>query len=109
MYWLCLLSAIIFEVVGTVALKLSNDFSNLIPTIIAIISYIISFYLFAISLKAIPLGVAYALWSCLGIIGVVLIGCFFFAQKIDFPAIIGITLIIIGVLVLKLISKSSMN
>lgn len=105
MNWLFL--AIVAEVIGTTALKASDSFSRLILSIITIISYGIAFYLLALALKTIPVGIAYAIWSGVGIVGIAIIGYFLFNQKLDTPAIIGIGLIIAGVLILNIFSKSS--
>lgn len=105
MKWLYLFSAIVFEVIGTTALKYSDGFKKLIPSLIVLVGYGASFYLFALVLKYIPLGVAYAIWGGVGIVLVSLIGFFVFKQRFDLPGVIGIVLIVGGTLVLNMFSK----
>jgi len=106
MQFLFLALAILFEVVGSAFLKVSDGFSKLIPTLITISAYIISFYIFSQTLKSLPLGVAYAIWGGMGIVFTALISVFVFKQPIDWAAIIGITLIIAGVIILNVFSKA---
>ncbi|XKM14496.1 SMR family transporter [Orbaceae bacterium ac157xtp] len=106
MYWL-LFAAIISEVIATTSLKFSNGFTLLIPSIITIIGYATAFYLLSLTLKTIPVGIAYAIWSGVGIILVSLIAWLFFKQKLDLAAIIGMGLIIAGVIVINLFSSVS--
>ncbi|WP_310993972.1 DMT family transporter [Aequorivita marina] len=107
MKYLFLAFAIVFEVVGSSFLKASNGFSKLIPTTITIVAYIASFYFFSQALKTINLGVAYAIWGGLGIVLTAVISVVIFKQSLDIPAIIGISLIIAGVLVMNFFSKSA--
>lgn len=100
-----LLLAIVFEIIGTSLLKVSEQFTKLIPTSISIVSYIIAFYLLSLSLKTLPVGIAYAIWSGVGIVFISLIGYFHFKQALDTAAIIGIALIVVGVLVVNVFSK----
>ncbi|MCP4438125.1 MAG: multidrug efflux SMR transporter [Aureispira sp.] len=102
MKWVYLYLAITAEVIATSALKTSENFTQLGPSIVVIIGYTISVYLLSLTLKEIPVGVAYAIWSGAGITLVSLVGYFFFKQSLDLPSIIGILLIIAGVLVLNL-------
>ena len=104
--WLTLAIAIVAEVVGTSALKASDGFSRLLPAIGALVCYSFSFYLLSLILRSLPVGIAYALWSGVGIIGISLIGWFFMNQKLDAAAMAGIALIIAGVLVINLFSQS---
>jgi small multidrug resistance pump len=101
-----LLVAIVLEVVGTTALQLSQQFTRPLPIIVLLICYSASFYCLSITLKAMPVGVAYAIWSALGIVLVSVVGLVFFRQRLDLPAIAGLGLIIAGVLVVNLFSKS---
>jgi len=101
-----LLTAIAFEVAGTTALKASAEFTKPLPTMIMAVSYLMAFYLLSITLRVMPVGVAYALWSGIGIVAVSLIGYFAFKQSLDVPAIAGIGMIIVGVIVLNVFSKS---
>lgn len=101
-----LLTAIAFEVVGTSALKASAEFTRPLPTLVMAVSYLAAFYLLSITLRVMPVGVAYALWSGIGIVAVSLIGYFAFKQSLDVPAIIGIGFIIAGVVILNVFSSS---
>jgi small multidrug resistance pump len=107
MYWILLGFAIVTEVIGTSALKSAEGFTRLLPSVIVIISYSISFYLLSLCLRSIPVGVVYAVWSGIGIILLALIGAFFFRQTLDTPAIIGISLILAGVVVINLFSHTT--
>ena len=102
MPWLYLLLAIAGEVVGTTALKASDGFTRLGPSLLVILGYGIAFYLLAQVLRTIPLGITYAIWSGVGVAAVTLIGWLVYGQRLDIPAIIGIALIVAGVLVLNL-------
>lgn len=106
MGYLYLTIAILAEIIAKSALKASEEFTKVIPTIIVIIGYGISFYFLSLVLKLIPIGIAYAIWSGVGIIGIGLIGLFFFKQVPDLPAIIGMLLIILGVIVINVFSKT---
>nr|WP_239537968.1 multidrug efflux SMR transporter [Dyella mobilis] len=99
--------AIVAEVIATSALKASNGFSNLVPSIVVIVGYGVAFFCLSMTLRQMPLGVAYAVWSGAGTALVALIGVVLYQQKLDLPAIAGIGLIVAGVLVLNLLSKSS--
>ena len=104
-----LLLAIIFETSATTLLKVSDGFSKLLPTIASIILYVLSFYCLSNCLKTVPIGIAYAIWSALGIVLVTLVGIIAFKQTPDWAAIIGLLLIIIGVGVLNLFSNMSIH
>lgn len=103
--WLFLGIAIICEVIATSSLKASNEFSKVVPSIIVIVGYAGAFYFLTLALKTIPVGVAYAIWAGLGIVAVAAISWFLYNQKLDFPAVIGIALILSGVIVMNLFSK----
>jgi multidrug transporter EmrE-like cation transporter len=105
--WLTLALAILAEVIGTSALKASEGFSRLLPSVVVIAGYGIAFYFLSLTLRHIPVGIAYAVWSGAGTILITLIGVLAFRQKIDLAGIAGITLIVAGVLILNLLSKSS--
>jgi small multidrug resistance pump len=109
MKWIFLSIAIIAEVIGTSALKSAEGFTKLIPSAIVVIGYGISFYFLSLTLKTIPVGISYAIWSGVGITLISIIGYFFYKQTLDLPAIIGILLIIAGVIVINLFSKSVSN
>lgn len=99
--------AILFETVATTALKSSEQFTKLTPSIIAVVGYGVAFYFLSLALKTVPVGVAYAIWSGVGIVLITLVGWFIFKQKPDLPAIIGMALIVIGVLVINIFSKTA--
>lgn len=103
---LALILAIIAEVIATSALKLSAGFTRWLPGGVAVLGYVIAFYLLSMTLRAIPVGIAYAIWSGAGTVLITVIGVLAFRQKLDAPGILGIGLIIAGVLVLNLWSKS---
>jgi len=108
-YWIYLAIAIVTEVIGTSALKSSQGFTRLLPSVTVIVSYIISFYLLSLTLSSIPVGVVYAVWSGAGIVLLALIGAFFFRQTLDTPAIVGVGLILAGVLVINLFSQTAID
>ena len=99
--------AIVSEVTGATFLAKSEGFSKPLPTIITMICFGIAFYLLSQVIKIIPLGIAYAIWSGVGIVLVTIIAWIVFDQKLDVWGIIGIALIMSGVLVLNLLSKTS--
>jgi small multidrug resistance pump len=107
MKWLYLSIAIVSEVVGTSALKSSDGFTKLLPSILVILAYVTSFYFLSLTLRVIPVGIAYAIWSGVGIVLLSLIGWFLYGQKLDLPAFMGIGLITAGVVVLNTLSKVS--
>lgn len=106
MKYILLSLAIIFEVIGSSFMQASNGFSKLIPTSITLIAYLICFYFFSQTLKFFPLGIAYAVWGGLGIVLTAIVSITVFKQRLDFPAILGILLIVSGVLVMNFFSKT---
>ena len=104
--WLFLSIAIISEVVATSALKSSNGFSQLWPSIVVIAGYAAAFFFLSLTLRTIPVGIAYAIWSGVGIVLIAVIGWLVLGQALDPPAIVGLALIIMGVVVLNVFSKS---
>ncbi len=106
---LILFAAIICETVATSSLKATEGFTRLIPSIITIVGYLGSLYLLSVTLKSVPVGIAYAIWSGVGIVLVTLFGIFFYHQKPDWAAIIGIGLIMLGLIILNLFSKMSVH
>lgn len=106
MKYFFLLIAIVFEVIATSALKSSEQFTRLWPSVIAVIGYAMAFYFLSLTLKTLPIGIAYAIWSGLGIVLISGIGYLVYNQALDFPALIGIVFIIIGVLIINLYSNS---
>ena len=105
--WLSLVLAILAEVIGTSALKASEGFSRLLPSVVVIGGYGVAFYFLSLTLKQIPVGIAYAVWSGAGTVLITLIGVLVFRQKIDLAGVVGIALIVAGVLVLNLLSSNS--
>ena len=99
--------AVLSGVTATMALKFSEGFTKLIPSIIVVLGYVLSFYLLSLSLRVIPIGVAYALWSGIGIVLTVLAGLIFWREPLDWARVAGIVLIVAGILVINLFSKGS--
>jgi len=98
--------AIVAEVIGTTALKSSEEFTRLWPSLIVVIGYSVAFYMLSLVLKTVPVGVAYAIWSGVGIVLIAVVGALLFKQVPDTPAMIGMGLIITGVLVMNIFSKT---
>ena len=107
--WLFLSIAILSEVVATSALKSSNGFTQLWPSLVVVAGYGAAFFFLSLSLRTIPVGIAYAIWSGVGIVLIAIIGWLFLGQKLDMPALIGLGLIVSGVVVLNIFSKSAAN
>jgi small multidrug resistance pump len=107
MRYLFLALAIVFEVVGSSFMQASDGFTKWLPSTIVVIAYSICFYCFALALKAIPLGVAYAIWGGLGIVLTAIISVVVFKHRLDAPAIIGMALIVAGVIVMNVFSKTT--
>ncbi|MGR2664394.1 MULTISPECIES: DMT family transporter [Chromobacterium] len=104
--WLFLAVAIVSEVIATSSLKASEGFTRLGPSLLTGAGYLLAFYMLSLTLRQIPVGVAYALWSGVGIVLVSIVGWVLYGQKLDAPAMIGMGLIVAGVLVMNLMSKS---
>lgn len=98
--------AVLSEVTATTALKFSEGFTKLVPSLVVVAGYGLSFYLLALSLKVIPIGTAYALWSGVGIALMVVIGMVIWREPMDWARGIGLTLIIVGIVVINLFSKT---
>ncbi len=105
MSWIMLLLAGIFEVTWAIAMKYSDGFTVLIPSIITVVGYVLSAIFLAIALKQLPLGTAYAMWTGFGIVGTSVLGIFLFQEKLSLPQIICVLMIIVGIIGLKLLSK----
>ncbi|WP_322094226.1 DMT family transporter [Paraburkholderia bannensis] len=103
--WLILAIAIVAEVIATSALRASNGFSRLVPSVIVVVGYGVSFYCLSLTLKTLPVGIVYAVWSGVGIVLITLVAMALYKQVPDLPATIGLGLIVAGVLVLNLFSK----
>ena len=106
MTYLYLTIAIIAEVAATSALKASEEFTRLVPSLIVVIGYAVAFYFLTLVLRAIPVGITYAIWSGLGIVLVTVVGIFLYRQMPDLPALIGMGLIVAGVVVINVFSKT---
>ncbi len=106
MKWLFLAVAIAAEIVATSALKASDGFSRLWPSLLTVAGYVVSFYFLSLTLRELPVGIAYAIWSGVGIVVISLIGVLLFQQTLDLAAILGIVLIVVGVIVMNVFSKS---
>ena len=104
--WFFLICAVVCEVVATLALKASNEFTKLFPSLIVASGYIASFYFLSMTLRTIPIGIAYAIWSGLGVTLITLIGWIYYGQSLDKVALLGMGLIVIGSVVLNLSLRS---
>lgn len=103
--FLFLFVAILCEVIATSSLKASDQFTKLVPSILTILGYIAAFYFLSLTLKTIPVGIAYAIWSGVGIVLVTLVAAILYKQQPDWAAIAGMALIIAGVVVINVFSK----
>lgn len=104
MTWFYLSIAILCEVIATSSLKLSDGFTRLWPSLITVLGYGVAFYLLAVSMRTLPTGIIYAIWSGTGVVLIGLVGWLFMGQKLDLPAVLGMGLIIAGVVVINLFS-----
>lgn len=107
--YLSLAIAIVAEVIATTALRASTGFTVLVPSAIAIVGYVVAFYFLSLTLRTMPVGIAYALWSGIGIVLISFAGWLIYKQVLDAPAIIGMALIGAGVIVINLFSKSTVH
>lgn len=107
MAFLYLLIAILAEVIATSAMKASDGFSQLLPSGITILGYAFAIYFLSLTMKSIPIGITYALWSGAGIILVSLVGFFYYKQHLDVAAVIGLAFMIAGIMIINLFSKST--
>lgn len=105
--WLLLLGAIVAEVIATSALKASDGFTRPGPTALVAAGYGLAFWLLSLTLRSIPIGIAYAVWSGLGIVLIALAGWWLYGQRLDAAALTGMALIVAGVLVMNLFSTTS--
>ncbi|MDX1464343.1 MAG: SMR family transporter [Halomonas sp.] len=105
MTYLYLALAIIAEVVATSALKSSAGFTRLWPSVLVLVGYGLAFYLLALVLKSLPVGIAYAFWAGLGIVLVTLVGILVYGEKPDLPALLGLSMIVGGVVVIQVFSS----
>ena len=106
MPYIFLAFAIVSEVVATTALKASAQFTKPVPSIIVVVGYAISIYLLTLVLRSLPVGITYAIWAGMGIFLIAVIGAVYYKEVPDLPAVVGMTLIIAGVVVLQGFSKT---
>ena len=106
MHWLYLGTAIVAEVIGTSFLKSSEGFTRMLPSLVVLVSYAAAFYLLSLTLKTLPVGIAYAVWSGVGVALIAVIGAVVFGQTLDLAGILGIALIVAGVVVINVFSSS---
>ena len=109
MNWLLLSIAIVSEVTATLALKAANGFTRLLPSAIVVAGYALAFYCLSLALRTIPVGIAYAIWSGIGVILVSLAGRVIYGQRLDAAAFAGMALIIGGIVVLNTLSKAAVR
>lgn len=107
--WVYLGLAIFSEVVATASLKSTEGFTRLVPSIVVLVGYSAAFYFLSLTLENIPIGVAYAVWSGVGVATITLVSFVLYDQKIDAAGLIGIGLIVTGVVVLRLFSEASVD
>jgi small multidrug resistance pump len=105
--YLILALAVLAETIGTTALQASQQFTRMGPSVLVVIAYSISFYLLSITLRSMPVGIVYALWSGLGIILIAGIGWVVFEQRLDLPAVVGLGMIVGGIAVIHLFSATA--
>ena len=105
--WLFLFGAIAAEVIGTTALKATHGFTRLAPSVVVVAAYALAFYLLSLVMRTLPTGVVYAVWSGLGIVLISALGWLLHGQKLDLAALLGIGLIVAGVAVIQLFSKTA--
>ena len=104
--WILLAVAIVSEVIATSCLKATEGFTRFWPSVIVVAGYLLAFYFLSLTLKTIPVGVAYAIWSGVGVVLIALSGWLFLGQSLDMPAVIGLALIVSGVIVINVFSRT---
>lgn len=109
MHYILLFLAVLAETIGTTALTASQQFTRFWPAVITIIAYAASFYMLALVLKYMPVGIVYAIWSGLGIVLIAIIGYIVFGQRLDLPAVLGLAMILAGILIIHLFSTTSQH
>ncbi len=105
--YLILMLAVIAETIGTTALQASHQFTRFWPSALVVVGYGAAFCLMALTLKVMPVGIVYAIWSGLGIALIALIGFLVFGQKLDWPAVLGLGMILSGILIIHLFSATA--
>jgi small multidrug resistance pump len=103
--WIFLSVAIVSEVIATSALKASDGFTRLWPSLAVVLGYALAFYFLALTLRTIPIGIAYAIWAGVGVALITLVGWVIYDQKLDAAAVIGVALIVVGVFVINAFSS----
>ncbi|MDO5681068.1 MAG: multidrug efflux SMR transporter [Pelistega sp.] len=106
MAWLYLGLAIVAEIIATSALQATQGFTKLWPSVLTLLGYGLAFYFLSLTLRSIPLGIAYAIWSGVGIVCVSIIAYFLYKQSLDLPAVLGMSMIVGGVVIINLFSKT---
>ena len=101
--------AIVAELIATLSLKESNEFTRITPSIIVVLGYGTAFYFMALSMRTIPVGISYAIWSAVGILSITLVSAIRFDQKPDMPAVLGMALIVGGVVCLTSLSQMKVH
>ena len=107
--WVYLGLAILSEVIATASLKSTEGFTKFWPSVLVLVGYSAAFYFLSLTLDTIPIGVAYAIWSGVGVAAITIVSILIFDQKIDFAALVGIFLIILGVIILRVYSNISVE
>ena len=105
-HWIFLSIAIVSEVIATSCLKAPEGFTRLWPSLMVVVGYLLAFYFLSLTLKTIPVGVAYAIWSGIGVLLIALSGWLFLGQSLDIPAVIGLSLIVAGVVIINVFSRT---
>ncbi|SFP60554.1 DMT family transporter [Tranquillimonas alkanivorans] len=105
--YILLILAVAAETIGTTALQASHQLTRPLPTLVVAVAYAISFYMLSMVLRTLPVGIAYAMWSGLGIVFIAMIGFLVFGQRLDLPAVLGMALILTGIVVINVFSKST--
>ncbi|MGC1854158.1 MAG: SMR family transporter [Candidatus Aquirickettsiella sp.] len=106
-YYLYLVLAIIAEVIGTLSMKASEQFTRLWPSMTVVAAYLLAFYFLSLTLRVMPVGIVYAIWSGVGIVLTLVFAALIFKQIPDWPAIVGASIIILGVIIINVFSKVS--
>ena len=106
-HYIFLIVAVLAETVGTSSVQASQQFTRFWPSVLALGSFSIAFYFLSLTLKVLPVGIMYAMWSGLGIIFIAIIGWLYFGQKLDLAAVFGMSLILAGILVINLFSTTA--
>jgi small multidrug resistance pump len=109
LHYVYLFFAVVAETIGTTALQASQQFTRLWPSVTVIVAYGIGFYLLSLTLRYMPVGVMYAMWSGLGIVFIALIGWLVFSQRLDVPAVIGMAMIVGGIVIIQLFSSTAVH